>query len=163
MSQPTAGQPFLAAGLRISIGDLDGTPGSDAFNGVVVTEPGILSNNVVSEAAPFELTAHILTELAGAAFPLGAGFAVEFHIRDLAGDPVAGSPFAGALAALPDPAGASAPTPPVVANWTAFSATIPASTLSAGETYRVTVEGGDTTVAPAQFVFHDGTIIHATA
>jgi hypothetical protein len=160
MPHPEAGQPFvITPGLRLSIGDPDAALGTDAYNGVVVLEAGAPSPYIVDDTDSFDIKAYFKTNLGFVPFPLPGTFSVEFHFNDLQGNPVAGSPFAGDPLVVPDvPAGAAVATPPDVVTWHSSTATIPASTLAPGSTYRVTTHGYD--AAGMVFAFHDGTIIH---
>lgn len=165
MAGPTAGQPYLPApGIRLSIGDPAAALGTDAHLGVVILDPsGVPSPNIVDSTQPFDISVFFKTLNGVVAFDLPAAtFAVEFHIHELAGALVGGSPFAGAalvdLVAAAQPAGAVGPVGIDKVKWYSSTVNIPAGTLVANTTYRITVVGHDT--AGDTIAFHDGTIIH---
>ena len=161
MAETQAGQPFNASpGLRVSIGDPDAAAGTDAYKGVIVLQGGV-SDPIPNAANPIDVKVYFKTALGAAAYILPVGMSVTIHVRDLAGDPVAGSPFAGGGLVADTPAGAAAAVAPDVVTWRSSSVTIPAATLLDDTTYRITVDADD---APTQvFFFHDLTIIHTEA
>ena len=161
MAEPQAGQPFNASpGLRVSIGDPDATAGTDAYKGVLVLQGGV-SDPIPSAANPIDVKVYFKTALGGAGYDLPAGMDVDIHVRDLAGDPVAGSPFTGGGLVLDTPAGAAAAAAGDIVRWKSSTATIPAATLLDDTTYRITVDADD--VGVSVFFFHDLTIIHTEA
>jgi len=168
MSHPVAGEPYWPpGGYRLSVGDLGAAPGTIAFKGVIVIDhTGIPSPNVIDPANPlgFNIKAYFLTRVAGPLAPLGPTFIVQFHIHDLAGGAVGGSPFGMNPIFFPDvPAGNTAPPPGDNERWhSVTSVNVPPGTLLAGNTYRVTVEASDPTPGNLLFAFHDGTIIYAS-
>jgi hypothetical protein len=118
------------------------------------------SSNVVDAAKEFTMKAYFLTEIFGGGAPLlpDPGFSVEFHIYDLAGNLI--STIAGTNRTNGDiPDGAVAPGG-VSRNWSSWEGVVPASTLTVGDSYRVTSEGSD---GATWFAFHDYTRIYASA
>jgi hypothetical protein len=167
MTQPQPGQPFAASpGLRLSTGDPDATPGTDAYKGVIILEAGAPVPNIVDAAVDFDIKVFFKTLMGFAVYELDEdNFEVSIHVRDLAGDAVLGSPFspAGAPPYLveEEPDGASLPVAPDQVKWYSSTVTIPGGTLAADTTYRITVDGDD--AATHVFAFHDGTVIHTEA
>ena len=161
MTQPQPGQPFNASpGLRLSVGDPDAAAGTDAYSGVLIIEPvtGVPTAYIVDSTANFDIQVFYKTALGGAAYPLPAAFATQIYINDLNGVGVAGSPFAGGALVAGAPAGAAPPAAGDVIAWASSTVTIPANTLAADTTYRITIDGDD--AATSVFAFHDGTVIH---
>lgn len=161
MSKPSEGQPYNGV-TGLTIGQFAAAPGTDAYKGVIVVDnDGQPASNVVDAvlAAGFNLKVYFLMEQ-GLMFAWPAGFDVDFHIRDLGGANVLGSPFNVTPVVSPDvPPGAA----PVIlghfASWASASVNIPGGTLTPGESYRVTVEGKD----PVMQIYgvHDSTIVYA--
>jgi hypothetical protein len=155
------GQPFdPSPGLRVSIGDPDAAPGTDAYKGVIVLQGGD-PDPIPKAANPIDVKVYFKTAL-GAAYILPEDMSVTVHVRDLAGDPGGLSPFTGEALVHPDvPAGATVGAAGDIVNWFSSSVTIDAATLADDTTYRITVDADD--VDTGVFFFCDLTIIHTEA
>ena len=171
MSGPRQGEPYYNfpgptpledKPNRLTIGDMDAAPGTDAWKGVIVEDPtGIPSPNIIDAASPFNLEVQIkcATAIPGG-FPLPATLSVNFHANNLLTGAFAGT-FAGAGPTLiPEanwPNGHTGPrvTPGDFVDWYSFTAN--GLTLPNGS-YRIITHGHDT--ASGLMFFHDGTVIH---
>jgi hypothetical protein len=161
MSRPREGEPFFPyPGLRISAGDTEAAPGTDAWKGVIVHDPGgPPTNHIIDTGDAFDLEVQFRTANGGIAFPLPTPtLDVRFHVHGLDGNPAPGSPFpaVGAPATIATPAGDHGTDGAFdVIQW--YSSTVTGINLPDG-TYRVTVCGHES-AAGILFV-HDYTLIH---
>jgi hypothetical protein len=160
MSGPTPGEPFIAGSNRLSVGDLDATPGTAAWAGVAVLDNNLIpSPHILDKAIDFNMKVFFKLLTPGFPVPMPATFSVDFYMHGLDGVPVGGSPFAGGALVQPDtPAGAVSPGGGEFVTWASSTVTIPANTLDLNRTYRITIHGYDTVTN--LMAFHDGTIIH---
>jgi len=158
-SGPVMGEPFVAyPGPRLSVGDTGAPPGSPAWKGVEVLDPSLIpSFNIIPTGGAFSLKLWIRTALPFVALVVPAA-TVEFHVHDLAGVPVMGSPFAGnPLVVEPTPVGEHGPDGlGDIVGW--YSSTITAPLALPDGTYRITTVGWD--VASNMFFYHDGVVVH---
>jgi hypothetical protein len=164
---PQIGQPFRA-GAYLSIGDPEADPGTDAYQGVIVTEPAgtVPSAAVIDPTKIFNIKAYFRYQSAVPVNPPPPagwpGWNVDFYITDLTGN-MLNSPYSSTGSVSNDvPQGAvSDPSSTDFLYWFSFNVDINANELAADTIYRISVDGDDGGAGGGNFyfVFHDLTII----